>query len=123
MLAALIAFNSASINADERAREYATIFAFGVPVRTVLRMAMAESVVVGLVGTALGLVLGRLVLQWLIDVLLPRTTPDITVTIALSAATFGKALAMGVLAVGLAPLLTARRLARMDLPSTLRVVE
>lgn len=122
-LAVLIAFNSASINADERAREYATIFAFGVPVRTVLRMAMVESVVIGLVGTALGLLAGRGVLQWLVDVLLPKTIPDITVTVALSGDTFAKALALGVVAVGLAPLLTARRLMRMDLPSTLRVVE
>jgi putative ABC transport system permease protein len=30
---------------------------------------------------------------------------------------------LGVVAVGLAPLLTARRVRRMDVPSTLRVVE
>ena len=122
-LALLIAFNSASISADERARENATMFAFGVPVRTVLRMAVVEGLVIGLIGTVVGLGLGRIVLQWLVDVLLPGTIPDITVSIALSAETFAKAFGMGVVAVGLAPLLTARRLMRMDVPSTLRVVE
>ena len=46
-LALLIAFNTASISADERAREYATMFAYGVPVRTVMRVAVIESAVVG----------------------------------------------------------------------------
>jgi len=34
-LAFLIAYNSTSINIDERAREIATLFAFGLPIRTV----------------------------------------------------------------------------------------
>jgi putative ABC transport system permease protein len=33
VLALLIAYNAASINADERARERATLFAFGLPTR------------------------------------------------------------------------------------------
>ena len=43
LLAVLIAFNSASINIDERAREHATMFAFGVRVRTVMWMAIVEN--------------------------------------------------------------------------------
>ena len=35
-LALLIAFNTASINSDERSRDHATMFAYGVPVRRVL---------------------------------------------------------------------------------------
>ena len=46
-LALLIAFNSSSISADERRREYATMFAFGVPLRRRLRIAIVESLVVG----------------------------------------------------------------------------
>jgi putative ABC transport system permease protein len=38
VLALLIAYNAASINADERARERATLFAFGLPLRRVLAL-------------------------------------------------------------------------------------
>jgi putative ABC transport system permease protein len=41
----------------------------------------------------------------------------------ISGATVLTAFVLGVLAVGLAPLLTVRRLRRMDIPGTLRVVE
>ncbi len=40
LLAVLIAFNSSSISADERSREHATMFAFGLPIRTVLWLAV-----------------------------------------------------------------------------------
>ena len=43
LLALLIAFNAASISEDERARENATMLAFGIPVRTILRMSVVES--------------------------------------------------------------------------------
>ena len=42
-LAFLIAFNTTNINLSERSREIATMFAFGVPVRTVTRMIMQET--------------------------------------------------------------------------------
>ncbi len=51
LLALLIAFNTAAINLDARAREHATMFAFGVKVRTALRMAVTESLVIGIVAT------------------------------------------------------------------------
>ena len=51
-LALLMAFNSTSISVDERRREFATLFAFGVPVRTGLRVAMVESVITGVRGDA-----------------------------------------------------------------------
>jgi putative ABC transport system permease protein len=54
LLALLIAFNTTSINADERAREYATMAAYGVPVRTVVRISMVESVLVGILGRRSG---------------------------------------------------------------------
>lgn len=50
LLALLIAFNSTAINAEERAREHATLFAFGLPVRTVLRMSIVESLLQGALG-------------------------------------------------------------------------
>ena len=123
VLAALIAFNSTSINIDERAREQATMFAFGVPLRSVLGVAVAESVITGLAGTLVGIVGGRLVLGWIIGHMLPQVVPDLGVVTDLAGRTVLVALALGVLAVSLAPLLSYRRLARMDVPSTLRVME
>jgi putative ABC transport system permease protein len=123
LLALLIAFNSASINADERRREEATMFAFGVPVRTVLRMATVESLVIGVLGTGLGLGIGWLLLDWLITGLLPQTFPDLGIITAVAPGTWLTAVLLGVLAVTVAPLFTVRKLRRMDVPSTLRVME
>jgi putative ABC transport system permease protein len=123
VIAALIAFNSTAINVDERAREQATMFAFGMRMRSVLRIAVVESLIVGLVGTVIGIIGGRLVLTWIVTRLLPEVVPDIGIANHLGWSTIALALALGVLAVSLAPLLSYRRLARMDIPSTLRVME
>ncbi|HEX6312351.1 MAG TPA: FtsX-like permease family protein [Acidimicrobiia bacterium] len=123
LLALLIAFNSASINADERAREHATMFAFGLRLRTVLRMATTEGAVIGVLGTGVGLGAGWLLLSWLVRSLIPETLPDIGIVTFLAPSTVLTAVGLGVIAVALAPLLTSRKLRRMDIPSTLRVME
>ena len=123
LLALLIAFNSASINVDERAREHATMFAFGLPTASVMRMAVVESVVVGTLGTATGLLLGWALLSWLVQTLLPQTLPDLGIVAAIAPQTLVTAVVLGVLAVAVAPLFTLRRLRHMDIPSTLRVME
>lgn len=123
VLALLIAFNSTAINMDERAREHATMFAYGLPVRSVMRVAIIESLIVGVFGTLLGVLAGRLVLEWLIRVLVPDTLPDIGIVPSLAGSTVLTAVLLGVVAVAVAPLLTLRRLRRMDIPSTLRIVE
>jgi putative ABC transport system permease protein len=123
LLALLIAFNSSSINTDERRREHATMFAFGVRTRSVLIVTAFESVLIGILGTALGLLFGRLLLEWLMRSLIPQTLPEIELDATLSWGTVTTAVALGIVAVTLAPLLTYRKLRRMDVPSTLRVVE
>lgn len=123
ILALLIAFNAASISEDERARENATMLAFGIPVWTVLRMAVVESLAIGVLGTILGLGGGYLMLLWTVEVLLPQTLPDVTLQSTLSLASLGIVLALGIVAVAAAPLFTMRRLLRMNIPSTLRVME
>lgn len=123
LLALLIAFNSASINMDERAREHATMFAFGLPTRTVMRMGVVESIIIGLLGTATGLLLGWLLLGWLVQTLLPQTLPDLGIVTAVAPRTLLTAVILGVLAVAVAPLLTLRKLRHMDVASTLRVME
>jgi putative ABC transport system permease protein len=122
VLALLIAFNSASISTDERARENATMFAFGVPVWRVVGIAIVESLVIGVVATILGLSFGWLIIQWMVTFLLPDTIPDLEILVTISPVTMGIAGALGIVAVGAAPLLTWRRLARQDIPATLKVM-
>ncbi|MCU0281332.1 MAG: FtsX-like permease family protein [Acidimicrobiia bacterium] len=123
LLALAIAFNSASLNLDERARDYATMFAFGVSRRQALGLAMAEGAILGLLSTALGLAAGYGLVRWFVGSVFPRTAPDIGLLLWLTPQTLAVVVAMGVAAVALAPLLTARKMGRMDLPGTLRVME
>ncbi|MBK5117950.1 MAG: FtsX-like permease family protein, partial [Thermoleophilia bacterium] len=122
-LVLLIAFNSTAINADERAREYATMFAYGLPTRTVLRLAVLESLIVGVLATLLGLAIGIAILNWVVDVSFKEVLPELGVVVSLSATSVMLAALAGAGAMAAAPLLTVRRLRRMDVPSTLRVVE
>jgi putative ABC transport system permease protein len=123
VLALLIAYSAARINADERAREDATMLAFGLRLRTVVRMGVVEGLVIGVLGTVLGLGSGLLLLEWLVHVLLRQTIPDIGIVVHLGFATVLIALALGVAAVAAAPLLNALKLRRMNLPGALRIVE
>jgi putative ABC transport system permease protein len=123
VLILLIAYNATSINADERARERATLFAFGMPVRRVLGLETAEGLLIGLLGTAAGVGAGLLLNRWILTSTTNRTMPELGFDIVVSAGTVLTAVVLGVIAVGLAPLLTTRRLRRMDIPGALRVVE
>jgi putative ABC transport system permease protein len=123
VLAFLIAFNSTTINMSERAREIATMFAFGLPVRTATRMAMLENLITGVLGTLVGFGLGLVILVWFFNDRMPAIVPDIRFKATLSASTLILSLAVGVGVVALTPLLAMRRLRSMDIPSTLRVME
>ncbi len=123
LLALLIAFNTASINLESRAREHATMFAFGVKVRTALRMAVVESLVIGILATIVGVAGGFAMVWWMTQVLLPETLPDFGLHALIGTSTLVAVVIMGVVVVTLAPLLTVRRMWKMDLPGTLRLVE
>ena len=123
LLALLIAYNAAAINSDERRRDHATLFAFGLPLQRVIRMDLVEGVLLGILGTAVGIAVGRAVLGWVATELLGNTMPELGIDVAISMATVVTAVTLGVIAVAAAPLLTVRRLRRMDIPGTLRVVE
>jgi putative ABC transport system permease protein len=123
LLALLIAFNTAAINLDARAREHATMFAFGVKVRTALRMAVTESLVIGVLATLLGVAGGFAMVWWMTQVLLTETLPDFSLEAAISTGTLVAVALMGIVAVTLAPVFTVRRMRKMDLPGTLRLVE
>jgi putative ABC transport system permease protein len=123
IMAFLIAFNSTSINVDERVREIATMFAFGLPLRTVTRMQMLENLIIGLLGTIVGLVAGWYVLNAFLAARIKEQLADFKFVVTLSPATLGASVLLGVLVVALAPLFSIGRMARMDIPSTLRVME
>jgi len=122
VLAFLIAFNSTSISVDERIREIATMFAYGVRVRTVTQMQMLENFVIGVLGTFIGIGLGWVVLNSLFAEA-EKEMPDILFTITISLGTVLLAAGLGILTVTLTPILSIRRMRNMDLPSTLRVME
>jgi putative ABC transport system permease protein len=119
----LITYNSTSINVDERAREIATMFAFGTPVREVTRMAMLENLITGILGTLVGLGLGYIALVALLTNATQTTMPDLNVTIGLAPSTLVMAVLFGVVVVMLTPLLSIRKMIGMDIPATLRVME
>jgi putative ABC transport system permease protein len=123
LLALLIAFNTTTIGVDERAREHATMLAFGLPPRTVLGMTTVETVLIGAAGSVAGVLGGYGLLRWMTATTIPSVLPEIGVTATLSTRTVGQALALGVLSVAVAPLFTLRRTRRMDIPSKLRVME
>ena len=123
VLALLIAFNATRITVEERRREHATMRAFGLPVRTVLGVVVKESVLVGIFSTVIGLVGGAVFLQWMLTSLATTTLPDVGIDVFVSPTTILIAAIVGVASVAATPLFLVRRLRRMNLPGTLRVVE
>lgn len=123
MLAVLMSFNLASISLEERRREFATMFAYGMPVRRGLGVAAAENLIIGVLATILGSFIGMLTIDWLIGSLFSDTWPEIGLVRHLSLGTIVTAVVAGVVAVSIAPVMLVRRLTGMDVPSTLRVVE
>lgn len=122
-LALLIAFNSSAIGIEERRRENATMMAFGVTSGRAIALAVAESLIAGLLGTLAGLAGGWLVTSWVVGQTLPETLPDLGLVTAIAPGSLVAAAAVAIASVALAPLFSARRLRRMDVPSTLRVME
>jgi putative ABC transport system permease protein len=122
-LAVLIAFNAASISVDERVRENATMFAFGVRVPRVLRMGMIEGLFIGLLGTIIGIIAGMGVVRYVVQVLAEDTMHEFGLSTHLTSGTAALTICMGVAAAAIAPLFTVKKLRRMDVPAALRVIE
>jgi putative ABC transport system permease protein len=99
------------------------MFAFGLPPRSVLAVSTVESALLGVLGTLLGLAGGYATVWWMVNALFAESLPDIALEEHLDGTTVGVVLVLGVGVVAVAPVLTARRLRRMDVPSTLRLVE
>ena len=116
-LALLIAF----VNSDERVRDHATMFAYGVSVLRVLGNLAVEGLV--LVAAVMGVVLGYGLLLWMLLALMPESYPDMVINLAVNVPQAAAVLAAGVLAVAIAPVFTVRKLRRMYIPGELRVLE
>jgi putative ABC transport system permease protein len=123
LIALLIAFNAASISMDERTREHATMFAFGIPVTRVLWIGVVENFLLGIFATALGIVGGWYLLRLIISTRISHTLPDIYIKPYVADSTLVITLVVGIGCVALAPLLTWRRLTRMNVPGALKVME
>lgn len=122
-LALLIAINTANINVEERARDHATMFAYGVSVRKVLSNLVIEGLVVGIFSTLIGITLGFVLLLWIIHSLVPDTYPELGIALTVDPTQFVLLLIAAISVIAIAPILSVRKLQRMDIPSTLRVME
>jgi putative ABC transport system permease protein len=123
VMAFFIAFNTTRSNLEERQRDIATMFAFGTRVRTAIRMAMVENLIIGALGTLLGIGLGWLMLSTTLLAQFEHDAPDLHTILDVAPATYGWAVLIGVIVVTVTPIFAARRLIKMDIPSTLRVLE
>ncbi|MFX0086348.1 MAG: ABC transporter permease [Candidatus Hodarchaeota archaeon] len=122
-LAFLMTFNTATINFDERIREFATMGAFGTPIRTSTWMLMVESIIIGVLGTLLGFYpLGLMVME-IFQIQIRISIPEVSLDGFLFLDSITIILFIGVVIVALTPFLSIRKLIKMDLPSALRVVE
>lgn len=122
-MAFLIAFNTTSINVDERVREISTMFAFGLPIRTVTRMQIFENFIIGVFGTALGIVLGWFALNAALVSRVEEQLAEFKFIVKISPETLVISMLLGVLVVAITPLLSIRRMMRLNIPDTLRVME
>lgn len=123
VLALLIALNSATLAMEERRREQATMFAFGLPVRVVLRTIVVETFLTAVVGTVIGIGTGYLALRWLLHMFTTSTFPELGLAAVLTPGSVVTVLVLGIGVATAAPLFAVRRLQRTDIPSTLRVLE
>ena len=82
-----------------------------------------ESIIVGVIATLIGSIGGVVFLRWMLASLATTTLPDVGIDVYLSPTTFLVAASVGIASVAVTPLLLVRRLQRMNLPGTLRVIE
>ena len=123
LLAFLIAYNATSINIDDRKREIATMFAFGVRPRTVLWVQMGENLLLGAAGTAVGLALGYLMLHQFMATRMESMFENLGLVVSVAPLTMLLIILLGAGVVALTPLVNFRRLQRINIPDTLRVME
>jgi len=123
LLAGLVAFNTVRITMEERGREHATLLALGLRPRKLIRLLIAEHLTAGAIGTTLGALFGFLVVRWTVRDLLGDTLPEIDLLPFLAPSTLISAAFLGLGVVAAVLLATTRSFNRIDIPTTLRLVE
>ncbi len=86
-------------------------------------MAVVESLVIGVAATLVGVVVGLGFVWFLASETMAETLPDFEMLVTLKPTTIAIVTLLGLVAVAVAPVFTVRRMRRMDLPGTLRLVE
>jgi len=123
ILALLLVYNTTTVNIDERTRELATMAAFGTPIRTSSLILMMESMIIGILGTITGFFLFAPFIVDILEARVDQAMNEIWLTCFLYLDSIVILLLIGIIFVTLTPLLSIRKLIKMDLPSALRVVE
>ncbi|WP_419921020.1 ABC transporter permease [Candidatus Poriferisodalis sp.] len=123
ILVLLIAFNTANINVDERARDHATMFAFGVPVRRVVANLSVEGLLLGMAAVVLGGLFGYALLLWMALFLMPTAIPEVGMIVSVRPVEMVVYFALALIAIVVAPIFPGRKLKQMFIPGKLRVME
>ncbi|WP_419914258.1 FtsX-like permease family protein [Candidatus Poriferisodalis sp.] len=123
LLIMLIAFNTTNLNVDERRRDHATIFAYGLPVRRVIANLSIEGVLLGVIAAVLGGVFGYGLLQGILLVLMPSVIPDVGLLVSVRWGEMVAHFVVALVAVAIVPVFSRRKLKNMFIPGTLRVME
>ena len=111
------------MNVDERTRELATMAAFGTPIRTSTWILMLESMIMGILGTLVGFFFFAPLVIDIVKARVDEAMNEIWLTPFLYPESMAILILIGIVLVTLTPLLSIRKLMKMDLPSALRVVE
>lgn len=122
-LVMLIAFNTANINVDERSRDHATMFAYGIPVRRVIANLSVEGLLLGVAAVVLGGLFGYALLLWMALFLMPTAIPEIGMIVSVRWWEMAVSFALALAAIAAAPVFSGRKLRKMFIPGQLRVME
>lgn len=122
-LVMLIAFNTANISVDERSRDHATMFAYGIPVRRVIANLSVEGLLLGVVAVVLGGLFGYAILLWMALFQMPAAIPDIGMIVSVNWWEMALSFVLALAAIALAPVFPGRKLKNMFIPGQLRVME
>jgi len=123
IMAFLIAYNATTINMDDRQREIATMFAFGLNPRIALLVQIGENLILGLLSTLIGLGSGYLMLQYFMASRMESMFEGIGIVVSMSHFSLIMIVVLSTGLVALTPLVNIRRLKGINIPNALRVME
>lgn len=123
VMALLITYNTTSIGIEERTRDIATMAAFGTPIWKITRMLIIENSIIGFLGTLIGIFPFGYILYELFSLRIEEALPEVFIPPFITETSYFIIILIGFVAVSLVPLITIKKITKMDLPTSLRVVE